>query len=140
MAALGATLLLAGCAAGSDEASPGAATPPAASTPAASAVPSAAPTAGTASCEVADDGTAGTAVAASGFAFSPDAVSVAAGGAVTWTNGDGVGHTVTLDDGSCDSGTFGGGGSVTLRFTTPGSYGYFCAIHPSMTGTVEVNG
>lgn len=134
IAALGATLLVAGCAGGGGTASPDAATPTGA-TPG-----TAAATTGGASCALVNDGTAATAVAASGFAFSPAAVSVAVGGTVTWSNGDSVGHTVTMNDGSCDSGVFGGGRSVTLRFTTVGTYGYACSIHPSMTGAVEVTG
>jgi len=105
------------------------------------AAPEPSPTAGeatTAACEVVDE--AGTVQAqASDFTFSPDPVAVTVGTAVTWTNGDPAPHTVTLDDGSCDTGRFGQGESATIRFNAPGTYTYFCAVHPSMRGTVEVS-
>jgi plastocyanin len=57
---------------------------------------------------------------------------------VTWTNLDGVAHTVTADDGSWGSGTLGQGATYSHVFTSPGTYTYHCAIHPFMTGTVTV--
>jgi hypothetical protein len=57
---------------------------------------------------------------------------------VTWTNGDGVGHTATADGGSFDTGTIGGGGSDSVTFSTAGTFAYHCTIHPAMTGTISV--
>jgi plastocyanin len=71
-------------------------------------------------------------------AFSPNPITVARGTTVTWTNLDGVAHTVTADDGSWGSGTLGHGATYSHVFTSPGSYPYHCAIHPFMTGTVRV--
>jgi plastocyanin len=71
-------------------------------------------------------------------AFSPNPISVARGSTVTWTNLDGVAHTVTADDGSWGSGTLGHGATYSHVFTSPGSYTYHCAIHSFMTGTVMV--
>jgi plastocyanin len=71
-------------------------------------------------------------------AFSPDSITVARGSTVTWTNLDGMAHTVTADDGSWGSGTLGQGGTYSHVFTSPGSYTYHCAIHPFMTDTVMV--
>lgn len=89
-------------------------------------------------CEVVEE--AGTVQAeAADFAFSPDPITASVGATVTWTNADSAPHTVTLDDGSCDSGQFGQGASATLRFNAAGTYAYHCALHPNMKGTVEVS-
>jgi len=48
-------------------------------------------------------------------------------------------HTVTSDTGLWDSREFGRGGSYTLTFLQPGTYSYYCRIHPrEMRGTVIV--
>lgn len=77
-------------------------------------------------------------VAISGFAFTPPSVTVTVGDSVTWTNGDGVGHTATADDASFDTGTIAAGGSGSVTFATAGTFAYHCSIHPAMTGTVTV--
>ncbi len=75
------------------------------------------------------------------FAFSPATITISVGDTVTWTNRDSVEHTATGAAGApqpFDTGLLGTdrGGSVT--FTAPGRYDYFCAPHPTMTGTVVV--
>lgn len=78
------------------------------------------------------------AITIEGFAFGGSTV-VAPGQAVTVTNRDSAPHTVTARDGSFDTGTINGGGETTLTLPTqPGTYEFFCAIHPSMVGTVTV--
>jgi len=72
------------------------------------------------------------------FAFRPDVIFIPAGTEVRWTNRDDVSHTVTSDDGLFDSGTLLRGDRFEYRFDVPGTYTYFCAIHPSMRGTVVV--
>jgi len=71
-------------------------------------------------------------------AFSPSPITVARGTSVTWTNLDGVAHTVTADDGSWGSSTLGQGATYSHVFTSSGSYTYHCAIHPFMKSTVVV--
>ena len=71
-------------------------------------------------------------------AFSLNTITIALGRTVTWTNLDGVAHTVTADDGSWGSSALGQGGTYSHVFTSPGSYPYHCAIHPYMTDTVVV--
>lgn len=73
-----------------------------------------------------------------GFAFTPRNVTVKVGTQVTWTNKDSAPHTVTADDHSFDSGTLNQGQSFTFQFTTPGTFPYICAIHPSMQATITV--
>ncbi len=77
----------------------------------------------------------------SSFAFSPGVITVTAGSVVTWTNDSVTTHTSTSDGigpGAWDSGGILPGGIFTHTFLLPGTYGYHCAIHTSMTGTVVV--
>jgi plastocyanin len=74
-----------------------------------------------------------------GMAFVPATISVAAGTTVTWTNKDGIAHTVTSTTNAFNSGSLGSGKSFSFTFTTAGSYPYYCSIHPTMMGTVTVN-
>ena len=67
----------------------------------------------------------------------PSGLSVAAGSAISWTNGDSANHTVTLDDGSCDT-PVNAGETVTVTYNTPGTFAFHCTIHPNMTGSLEV--
>ncbi|MCC3768182.1 cupredoxin domain-containing protein [Streptomyces sp. UNOC14_S4] len=74
-----------------------------------------------------------------GYAFSPSTLNVTRGTTVTWTNNDSAPHTVTsTGSGPLRSPTLNRGGSYTYTFTSSGTYGYICTIHPSMHGTVVV--
>jgi plastocyanin len=72
------------------------------------------------------------------FAYDPDPVVIEEGGKVTWVNRDAAPHTATADDGSFDTGTIAQDKLKSESFKDPGTYTYFCQIHPSMHGTVEV--
>jgi len=75
------------------------------------------------------------------FTFSPGTITVAAGTTVTWTNNEsGVPHTTTSDDGVWESETLQPGDDFTTTFAEPGTFTYFCSIHPSMTATIVVEG
>jgi len=78
------------------------------------------------------------AVDIAGFAFSPGSVTVAVGDTVTWTNADAQSHTATADDASFDTGTIARNTSKSVTFSTAGTFGYHCKIHPQMTATVVV--
>lgn len=79
-------------------------------------------------------------VAMSGAQFVPSAVTVNVGDSVTWTNQDGIPHSARADNGSFDTGVF-STGSRPVTFGQAGTFGYFCAVHPStMRGTVNVIG
>jgi plastocyanin len=73
-----------------------------------------------------------------GMAFSPSTITVTAGTTVTWTNKDGVAHTVT-SSGSFDSKSINPNGTYSHLFSTAGTFPYICTIHPTMTATVIVN-
>jgi plastocyanin len=72
------------------------------------------------------------------FAYDPDPVQVETGGKVIWQNMDSKPHTATADDGSFDTGTLEEGKLKSETFKEAGTYTYFCEIHPSMHGTIEV--
>lgn len=72
------------------------------------------------------------------FQYTPKETTVLVGTTVTWTNMDSGAHTVTLDDGSFDSGNVDVGASTSRQFAAPGTFAYHCAYHPSMTGRVVV--
>ena len=74
------------------------------------------------------------------FLFDPDQITVAPGTTVTWVNDGEEPHTSTADDGMWDSGTLQPGESYSFTFDEPGSYSYFCEIHPDMTASVKVSG
>ena len=74
------------------------------------------------------------------LAFDPPTVTVRAGTKVTWTNQDEVPHTVTsttkprvLESHALDTND-----SFSHVFKEPGTYKYFCKVHPKMAGTVVV--
>ena len=76
-------------------------------------------------------------VTISNFAFAPASVTLKAGESVTWTNEDGVPHS--LDGGGAfHSAVLSKGQSFTFVFAKAGSFAYRCGIHSSMTGTVVV--
>ena len=111
---------------------------PAASAPAASAGGGGG--GGGAACAKAEAGaTAAVTVEIKDFAFTTDPVTAKVGDVIGWTNGDSAGHTATLDDGSCDTGTINQGATGLLVFNAAGTYPYKCNIHPTqMTGTITI--
>jgi plastocyanin len=75
--------------------------------------------------------------------FTLQDLSVPVGSTVTWTNLDGAAHTVTAGvpgekTGEFDSGRLANGATFSQTFAQAGTVAYFCAIHPSMRGTVTV--
>ena len=73
-----------------------------------------------------------------GMNFHPDALTVAPGTTVTWSNADAFGHTTTSDTKMWDSGLLAPGKRFSYTFTQPGTFPYHCAVHSFMTGTVTV--
>ena len=70
--------------------------------------------------------------------FGPATLTIRAGTTVTWVNHDGDLHTVTSTQGLFASPGLDQGDTFAYRFTTPGTYPYFCALHPHMKGTILV--
>lgn len=71
-------------------------------------------------------------------AFDPPERRVLAGDSVTWMNTSSREHTVTARNGRFDSGPLPPQRNYAQRFTASGVYPYFCRIHPTMSGTVDV--
>ena len=70
--------------------------------------------------------------------YLPATLTVPAGTTVTWVNQDDDPHTVTASSGQFSSRGLDTGESFSRRFTEPGTYLYFCALHPLMTATITV--
>jgi Icc protein len=72
------------------------------------------------------------------FSFSPTTASVTAGTTVTWTNRDDVPHNIVSTTRRFKSPVLDTDERFSHAFDVPGSYEYFCSIHPRMTGRIEV--
>ncbi len=72
------------------------------------------------------------------FSFTPQDVTVKAGATVTWTNKDDVPHTVVSTTKKFRSPVMDTDGRFSYTFSDPGTYEYFCSVHPHMTGKVIV--
>ena len=72
------------------------------------------------------------------FTFKAPVTTVKAGTTVTWTNGDDIPHTVVSTEGVFKSKVLDTGDHFSFTFAKPGQFGYFCALHPHMTGTIIV--
>ena len=72
------------------------------------------------------------------FSFGPQSITVSPGTKVTWTNRDDIPHTVVSTEGVFKSKVMDTDESFSFMFDKPGSYPYFCSVHPKMTGTVVV--
>ena len=72
------------------------------------------------------------------FTFLPQRITVKAGTTVTWINEDDVPHTIVSSSKVFKSKALDTGDKFSFTFTTPGTYEYFCSVHPHMTGAVVV--
>jgi plastocyanin len=81
---------------------------------------------------------AGTDIVIQQFSFSPQRLSVKAGTTVTWINQDDTPHIVASSTKLFKSKALDTTDKFSFTFTTPGTYEYFCSLHPHMSGTVVV--
>ena len=74
------------------------------------------------------------------FTFNPATLTVPVGATVTWVNRDDVPHTATNTSKpkQFDSGALDTEDRYSHAFTEPGTYPYYCAIHPKMTAQIIV--
>jgi plastocyanin len=64
---------------------------------------------------------------------------VPGGSVVQVSNADAEAHTLTAEDGTFDTGSVDGGTVVSFTApTVPGTYSFYCDIHPTMTGSLVV--
>jgi plastocyanin len=73
------------------------------------------------------------------FAFNPQTITVKSGEKVTWTNRDEEPHTiVSVEKQFKKSSALDTDQTFTITAGAPGTYTYFCSVHPKMTGTIIV--
>lgn len=72
------------------------------------------------------------------FKYGPQNITVTAGTTVTWLNKDPEAHTVVDKNGQFRSSALDTDDTFTFTFTEPGTYNFFCSLHPQMIGTVTV--
>ena len=81
---------------------------------------------------------AATTVRIDNFSFNSPVVTIKAGTTVTWVNGDDIPHTVVANNGAFKSKVLDTDDRFSFTFAKPGQFGYFCSLHPHMTGKVVV--
>src|ERR1700676_580572 len=87
----------------------------------------------------ADNAAQSSAVSIDNFTFGPPSLTVKAGTTVTWTNRDDIPHGIASSNNAFSkSKALDTDDSYSFTFATPGSYQYFCYIHPHMVGTIVV--
>ncbi len=72
------------------------------------------------------------------FSFVPQVLTIKAGTSVTWTNKDDVPHTVVSTSKKFSSRVLDTDDRFSFTFKEPGTYEYYCSVHPHMTGKVIV--
>jgi len=74
------------------------------------------------------------------YNFAPGSLTVPVGTTVTWVNRDETPHTVVAGDNprSFKSGGLDTDDKFSFTFAKPGTYDYFCTVHPYMTGKIVV--
>jgi plastocyanin len=82
--------------------------------------------------------TAGPQVEIKAHEYSPATITVAPGTEVTWINHDEDVHTVTSTTDVFHSVGIDTDETFSYTFTQPGTYEYFCKLHPLMTARVVV--
>jgi plastocyanin len=72
------------------------------------------------------------------FSFTPMEMTISKGTEVTWVNKDDVPHTVVSVDHKFKSKALDTDEKFSFTFQDPGTYEYFCSVHPKMTGKIIV--
>ena len=78
------------------------------------------------------------AVTIDNFTFNPQRLTIKTGSTVTWTNKDDIPHALASVGALFRSKALDTDDNYSFTFTTPGTYQYFCSLHPHMTGTIVV--
>jgi plastocyanin len=73
------------------------------------------------------------------FAFNPQTITVKSGEKITWINRDEEPHTiVSVEKQFKKSSALDTDQEFTVVAGPPGTYSYYCSVHPKMTGTIVV--
>jgi plastocyanin len=86
----------------------------------------------------AEDQPAAISITIDNFSFTPKEITVSKGTTVTWINHDDAPHTVVSTDKKFKSRALDTDDKYSFTFSDSGAYGYFCSVHPVMTGNVSV--
>jgi Icc protein len=84
-------------------------------------------------------GAGGQQVVVDNFSFAPTMAAVPAGSTITWTNRDDVPHNIVSTEQKFKSPVLDTDEQFSHTFDAPGTYKYYCSIHPKMTGQVVVS-
>ena len=79
-----------------------------------------------------------TTVTIDNFVFSPMTMEVHRGATITWVNKDDIPHVVASTTGKFKSRAIDTDGTFVFTFTEPGTYEYYCSVHPKMVGKIVV--
>src|SRR5437773_12134978 len=94
---------------------------------------------GQAEKEAAANGTKGNQIVIKDFHFTPETLTVKSGEKITWINRDEEPHTVVSVEKQFKKSTaLDTDQEFTITAGAPGTYTYFCSVHPKMTGTIIV--
>ncbi len=80
----------------------------------------------------------GSEVRVDNFTFNPGTLTIPVNSAVTWMNKDDIPHVIASTDGLFKSKALDTDQTYSFTFTKPGTYSYFCSIHPKMVGKIIV--
>lgn len=72
------------------------------------------------------------------FSFAPQTLTVSVNSTVTWINRDDVPHVIASNDGLFQSKALDTDDKYSYTFTKPGTYAYYCSVHPKMVGKIQV--
>ncbi len=72
------------------------------------------------------------------FTFDPPQLTIPVGTTVTWINEDDIPHALATTNKSFKSQALDTDDKFSFTFTTPGTYEYFCSLHPHMKATIVV--
>jgi len=77
-------------------------------------------------------------VAIDNFTFNPPRLTIPVGTTVTWINQDDIPHVVASTGNAFRSKALDTDDTFAFTFTRPGTYEYFCSLHPHMKATIVV--
>lgn len=80
----------------------------------------------------------GSTVTIDNFVFSPMTIEIQRGATVTWVNKDDIPHVVASTTGQFKSKAIDTDGTFVYTFAEPGTYEYYCSVHPKMVGKIVV--
>ena len=72
------------------------------------------------------------------FTFTPQEITITRGTTLTWVNDDDIPHAIAATNKAFRSKAMDTEQEFSFTFTEPGTYEYFCSLHPHMQGKVIV--